>query len=101
MALDFYRLDTNDFLFGVTDTQFGYLDEILEIFTQWTGLVIDQYNSMVLTVENQEALVRVIEKYTDTTDLNKDKKRTSAILEFKGLIGFFLNNKVDLRLVGD
>jgi len=101
MALDFHRLDNSDFLFGLDDRQYNYLTEIFDKFTQWTGLVIDQYGHIKLTVENQITLVKIIEKYIDAIDLNKDKKKTSAILEFKGLIKFFLIKKVDLELCGD
>jgi len=101
MALDFHRLDNNEFLFSLGGRQFTYLSDIFDTFTQWTGLVIDQYDDLKLTTENQETLIKIIDKYIDTTDLNKDKKKTSAILEFKGLIGFFLNKKVDLELLGD
>jgi hypothetical protein len=101
MALDFHRLDNKDFLFALDDREYDYLSEIFDSFTHWTGLIIDQYDKLKLTTENQETLIKIIDKYIDTTDLNKDKKKTSAILEFKGLINLFLNKKVDLELLGD
>ena len=101
MALDFHRLDNNDFLFSLNERQYDYLSDIFDTFTHWTGHIIDQYDDLKLTTENQETLIKIIEKYIDTTDLNKDKKKTSAILEFKGLISFFLNKKVDMELLGD
>ena len=101
MALDFHRLDTNEHLFGLDDEQFDYLSEIFQAFTRWTGLVIDQYGDFKLTADNQKTLVRIIEKYVSQTDLDKDKQKTSVILEFKGILGFLSNRNIDLKLLGD
>jgi hypothetical protein len=101
MALDFHRLDNNEFLFGFDDTSSGFLKEIFETYTCWTGLIIDEYGNSKLTTANQEIIITIIDKYSATTDLNKDKLKTSAILEFKGLLKYFTNNKIDLKLLGD
>ena len=101
MALSFHRLDNGEHLFDLDDHQFSCLTDIFETFQQWTGLIIDQYDDLQLTTENQETLIQVIDKYVDKTDLNKDKLKTAAILEFKGLLRFFSSNKVDLELLGD
>jgi hypothetical protein len=101
MALDFHRLDNNEFLFDLNDKQYNYLIEIFDTFTQCTGLVVDQYCDLKLTTENQETLIKIIDKYVDITDLNKDKKKTSAVLELKGILVFFTSSKVDLKIVGD
>lgn len=101
MALDFHRLDNGDFLFGLDDTQCNYLMNIFDTFTQWTGLPIDQYGDAIITTENQQTLINIINKYIDATDLNKDKNKTSAILEFKGLIIYFRNNNIDVKAKGD
>lgn len=101
MALDFHRLDNEEFLFSLTGKQFDALFEIFETFRQWTGLVIDQYDDLTLTPENQQALIKVIDKYVDSTDLNKDKWKTSAVLEFKGVMSYFLKMGIDIELLGD
>ena len=101
MALDFCRLDNSEYLFGLDDKQFQALSEIFETFRQWTGLVIDQYDDLKLTPGNQQTLIRVIENYIDSIDLNKDKWKTSTILEFKGVLSHFLKQGIDIELVGD
>jgi len=101
MALDFYRLDNNEFLFSLDDIKFNYLADIFDTFTHWTGLTIDQYKNLKLTKENQITLVKIIDKYIDITDLNNDKKKTTAILEFRGIIDFLQRKQVDLKLFGD
>ena len=101
MALDFCRLDNREYLFGLDDKQFQALFEIFETFRQWTGLVIDQYGDLTLTPENQLTLIKVIDKYIDSTDLNKDKLKTSAVLEFKGIMSYFLKMGINIELVGD
>jgi hypothetical protein len=101
MALDFHRLDNNEYLFGLDDRQFQALFEVFETFRQWTGLVIDQYDDLKLTPDNQQTLIKVIDKYIDSTDLNKDKQKTSTILEFKGIMSYFSKWGVDIKLVGD
>ncbi|XZF14883.1 hypothetical protein ACTHGU_01995 [Chitinophagaceae bacterium MMS25-I14] len=101
MALDFHRLDNNDFLFGLDDGQYNYLSGIFKSFEMWTGLAIDQYSDLVLVTTNQELLMKIIDKHIVATNLNYDKKRTDAILTFKGLINFCVNHKIDLKLRGD
>lgn len=101
MGLDFHRLYNNEFLFRLDDQQFGYLEEIFKTFSQWTGLVIDQYADFQLSVENQGTLVKIISKYVDVNDLNRDKHSVTAILEFKGLLKFFISQQADLRIMGD
>lgn len=101
MALDFHRLDNKEFLFTLTGKQFDALFEIFETFGQQTGLVIDQYDDLKLTPENQQTLIKVIDKYIDSTDLNRDKWKTSAVLEFKGVMLYFLKMGIDIELVGD
>lgn len=101
MALDFHRLDNNEYLFGLDDKTLDALGEIFEMFTHWTGLVIDPYGDLKLPTENQQTLITIIDKYIEKTDLNKDKAKTSTILEFKGLLKYFIRNKIDLELLGD
>ncbi|RDB07401.1 hypothetical protein [Runella aurantiaca] len=101
MALDFYRLDNNEYLFKLEGKELADLAEIFNMFTQWTGLFIDPYGDIKLPLENQEILIRVIDEYITSTDLNKDKAKTSSILGFKGLLLYFTKNKVDLQLKED
>ncbi len=101
MALDFHRLDNNEYLFGLDDNALDALAGIFEVFTHRTGLIIDPYGNAKLSTDNQQTLIVIIEKYIEATDLNKDKARTSTILEFKGLLKYFQNNKIDLALFGD
>ena len=101
MALDFHRLDNEEFLFSLTGNQFDALFEIFETFRQRTGMVINQYDDLILTPENQQTLIKVIDKYIDSTDLNKDKWKTAAVLEFKGVMSYFLRKGIDIELLGD
>ena len=71
------------------------------MFAQWTGIIIDPYQRLVLSIENQKTLIQVIDKYIEATDLNTNKKKTSAIFEFKGLLYYFSSRKTDIRLIGD
>lgn len=101
MALDFHRLDNEELLFSLNHKQFDALLGIFETLRQWTGIVIDEYDDVILTPENQQTLIKVIDKYIDSTDLNKDKWKTSTILEFKGVVLHFLKMNIDIELVGD
>lgn len=101
MALDFHRLDNKEYLFGLDDKSLDALANIFETFTHWTGLVIDPHGDLKLSTENQQTIITIIDKYIESTDLNKDKTKTSTILEFKGLLKYFLNQNIDLALVGD
>lgn len=101
MALEFYRYTTNNFLFALSDKQFEYLADIFKTFNQYTGLYIDPYRDMKLTIENQQTLVKIINTYIDSADLNRNKPKTSVILEFKGVLNYFINHKIDLKLIGD
>lgn len=101
MALDFHRLGNREYLFGLDDQTINNLNDIFKTFTQWTGQTIDPYGDLKLSTENQKTIITIIEKYIEMTDLNKDKIKTSTILEFKGLLKYFVNNKIDLEILGD
>lgn len=101
MALDFHRFDNKELLFQIDDKKFGILSEIFELFTQWTGIMIDQYGDLKLTIGYQLTIVKIIDKYIETTDLNKNKLKTTAIIEFKGVLIFLINKKIELELLGD
>lgn len=101
MALDFHRSDTDEYLFGLNDEQYTSLQEIFTIFYQRTGLQIDQYKDMKLTTENCQTLLHIIDKSVQQADLNRDKKKTTVILEFSGLLNYFNEKGIDFHLHGD
>ncbi len=101
MALDVYKLDTNEYLFGLDNSTFENLLIIFEKFEQYTGLKITLYTDLRLSIENLKTLVKIIDRYIEETDLNKNKKRISCIIEFKGLLNYFLSNNISLLLKGD
>lgn len=101
MALDFHRLDNNQYLFGLNDRKYNSLSGILEIYQHWTGILISQYSDAILSIENQITLIKIIDNYVDTTNLNQDKQKTVDILEFRGLLTFFSSSNCDLKLIGD
>ena len=101
MALDFHKKDNKEYLFGLDNEYFNFLSEIFEKFNLWTGLSINQYDDLELSIENQKILIKIIDKHIEENDLNRNKKQTSAILEFKGLLKYFLAKNIDLKLFGD
>jgi len=101
MALNFHRLDNSEYLFGLDNTEYAFLSPIFEIYYQRTGNYVDPYKSMQLTTENCHTLLQIIDKYVQQTDLNKDKQKTSAILEFKGLMKYFTGKDINFILHGD
>lgn len=101
MALDFHRLDNSDYLFGLETAKYNRLEEIFETFKHWTGLAIDPYTDNRLSVDHQKVLLRIIDDYVAKTDLNKDKSKTTAILEFRGLLAYLSTNNWEIELLGD
>lgn len=101
MALDFHRLDTNEYLFGLDDEQYNCLHDIFKIFHQWTGLEIDPYNDIQLTTENCKTLLQIIDKHVQQTDLNRDKKKVTILLGFRGLLEYFAGKNTNFKLHGD
>ena len=101
MAVDFYRQDTSEYLFNLDDKQFAALSEIFEEFKYRTGFMIDQYSDFKLTWENQESMVKIIDGYIDKNDLNKNKKKTISVLEFRALMKFFSEKRITINLKGD
>lgn len=101
MALDFHRLDNRAYLFGLDDKKYNNLDEIFTAYKNWTGIYIDQYGDSKLTIENQKMLVKIIDTYLDKTNLNTDKQKTIDILEFRALLRYFSEHKIDIEILGD
>ncbi|KAA9345889.1 hypothetical protein [Adhaeribacter soli] len=101
MALDFYRLDNKEYLFGLEDKQFEELSGIFTDFQYQTGLIIDQNGDFKMTVENQEAIISIIDRYIDKNDLNKNKSKTLTIIEFRTHLKDCSQRKLELQLIGD
>ncbi len=101
MALDFYRQDNKEYLFGLEDQQFHNLTDIFKQFQYQTGLCVDQYSDFKMTVENQTAIMNIIDNYIDKIDLNKNKAKIITIIEFRAFLKYFSNRKIELQLKGD
>ena len=101
MAFDFYRQDNNEYLFGLEDNQFENLNEIFNEFKYRTGYVVDQYKDFKMTLENQEAIIKIIDNYINKTDLNKDKAKTLTIIELRTALEYCSDKKIELKLKGD
>lgn len=101
MTLDFHSIKDKKYLFRLEDSQIALLSEIFQIFRLRSGLYIDPYGDVKLSPELQRLLLQIIDEYVAATDLNANKEKTSAILEFKGLIRYFTAKKTDLLIVGD
>jgi len=101
MALDFHRLDNKEHIFGLDDKQFEALSEIFEEFKYRTGLTIDQYSDFKMTKENQLAIIKIIDEYISKNDLNRNKFKTIAIIEFRLFLLLLSSKNIDLKLIGD
>lgn len=101
MAITVRGQDDDKTLFILDDRKCELLSEILETYKQWTGLVIDVYGDTKLTTENQQTLVKVIDAYISSADLNKDKQRTVFTLEMRALLSLSISNNYDLICYGD
>ena len=101
MALDIHRSDNNEYIFGLDDERYNGLYKIFEQFKSRTGIEIDQYSDTNLNIKNIEFLITLIDNYIEKPDLNKNEKKTSIILEFKGLLNMFLKNNISIKLIGD
>ncbi len=102
MALDFYKLGTKEYLFGLESEKYFDLEKDIFIpFKYRTGLYIDEYKNGNLSVENQKTLVTIIDEYIDKTNLNKNKQKIKTILEFRGLLLYFIKKEYNLELHGD
>jgi hypothetical protein len=101
MALDIYIQDSNQYIFGLNDERYNCLYNIFKQFKNITGIYIDQYTDTKLDTKNIKRLIELIDRYIERTDLSKNKKETSIILEFKGLLNIFIENNYSIRLHGD
>ena len=101
MALDFHNADTNEYLFGLNDSQYANLDVIFVTFKNKSGVFIDPYRDTKLSVVNQKAIIQIIEVYINKNDLNANKQQTIDILEFCTLMKYFSSKEMDLKTQGD
>lgn len=101
MALDFFILENNEYLFGLDSSKYANLETIFESYKRKTGIYIDEYRDTLLSVSNQKVLLKIIDEYVTETDLNVNKIKTTSILEFRGLLSFFISKNYSLKLAGD
>lgn len=101
MALDFHNKENDEYLFGLDDKKYNSLIDIFEEFTHWTGLVIDLYGDLSINKSAQTALIRIIDKYVEQSNLNEDKSKTIEILGFRSLLIHYMEKDITFQLYGD
>ena len=101
MALDFHRLDNNEYVFGLNDQKYKHLEIVFNDFKQQTGIYIDPYGDTILTVQYQKMLEKIIDNYIIKEDLNNNKQKTIDIIAFKTLLDYLSNKNIDLKIMGD
>ncbi len=101
MALDFHNINTDELVFCLADTDFHHLLPIFSEFEHWTGIKIDQYSDTKLNNGNIKSLIKIIDKYIKEKNLNENRLQTSTVIEFKGVLKYFLSNNIDVELLGD
>lgn len=101
MALDFHRSDNREHLFGLEDKDLARLQDLFTTFHHWTGLSIDPYSDLMISAENQETFIKIIDAYVERADLNQDKEKTATILGFRGLLKYALSKNIEFQLLGD
>ncbi|MEQ3498646.1 hypothetical protein ABMY20_02685 [Tenacibaculum sp. SSH1-16] len=101
MALDFHRLDNQEYLFGLNDNKCKNLYEIFTEYKNWTGVLIAPYSDIKLTIENQKMFAKIIDIYIEKTNLNMDKQKIIDILEFRTLLKYFSDKNLDIKILGD
>lgn len=101
MALDFHRLDNQEHLFGLDGKKLSNLEEIFTEYKYWTGILIDEYGDIKLSVQNQKTLIKIIDTYIEKTNLNLDKRKTVDVLEFRALLNHYSGKNADIQISGD
>lgn len=99
--LDFHHSQTKEWLFSLNEEQFFYLNDIFQSMQYRTGMMIDQYNDGKLSIENQQALVTIIDDYVAKADLNQNKEKTKQVLAFRTFMIYFVEHNVNLILLAD
>lgn len=101
MALDFHNQADKTLIFSLSEKEFGFLAEIFNQYFYRTGIEFDYYKDYQLSIANQKILCKIIEDYVQKTDLNRDKIKTIAIIEFNALLKFCINQNWDLEVLAD
>ncbi|WP_108870049.1 hypothetical protein [Aquimarina aquimarini] len=101
MALDFHRLDNNEYLFGLDDHIYTHLEVIFTEYKHQTGIFVDPYGDTELTVDKQKIILKIIDTYINTTDLNVNKEKTIEIMWFRALISYFSDKEIIIKILGD
>lgn len=101
MALDFICRETNQHLYEIDDKGFSYLDVIFQNFYYRTGQNIVPYDNIILNKKNQEILIDIIDEEMMHKDLNKERQRNLFIMEFRGVLNYFLRHKINVIGYGD
>jgi hypothetical protein len=95
MAVDFYSINDKDFktiLFSLNNQDFELLEPALSEYKKKTGLIIDQYDDTIISIEHTRLIADLIEKNLG------DSKSKSRLLEIRDK---FRNNNADLLALGD
>lgn len=101
MALDFHNAMNNDLVFSLTEKQFSFLAEIFDQYYYRTGTRLDYYQDQKLNLQSQQVISEIIDNYIQKSDLNRDKNKTVAIIEFQTLLKFCINQNWDLIALAD
>ncbi|MDH7447636.1 hypothetical protein [Aquimarina sp. 2201CG14-23] len=101
MALDFHKFDNNEHLFGLDDKQYAHLENLFVEFKQKTGVYIDPYRDIRLSVDHQKTMLKIIDAWIYVADLNKNKLKTETVIQFKTWMDYFSNKDIDIQIVGD
>lgn len=101
MALDFLCRETRRHLFEIDDDGFAYLQNILNQFYWRTGQHITPYDDIVLDTNLQKTLISIIDEYMTSCDLNRDRQKNLFIMEFRGVLNYFIRHKISVICYGD
>lgn len=101
MALDFICRETNQHLYEINDKGFLYLKVILQNFHYRTGQNIVPYDDIILDRNNQKILIDIIDDEMKHKDLNKDREQNLFIMEFRGVLNYFLRHQISVICYGD
>lgn len=101
MALDFICRNTNQHLYELDDKAFAYLEMIFKQVYFRTGIQITPYDDVVLDSGFQKILVAVIDDHIRSADLNKNREKYLFIMEFRGVLNYFLRHGIEIMAYGD
>ena len=101
MALDFHRLDNNEYLFGLDDSKYAHLEKLFVTFQEKTGIFMNPYGDITLSVGHQKVILKIIDTWISHADLNRDKQKTITITWFRAMLDYFSNKGVEMKLLGD